>query len=272
MDEAEAAAARDEGLIAGFVRRHYSLRGTLRLHRHALGRDLLRAPVNVALSPVFFALRVLALAARLVRLRGVARRLASVRVHLPSDLGRALHAALWHEVVAPRRAAPGGPPTDIEARILADHVALRGAVAEIVATMAVVAVGLAGFSAVTPGVLSLAPVLSDHAAHARAVAAFPLGDWAGGLWYGVLPGARPAWVLPAVVAGLIAALALATTFAGLLADPLQAATGTHHRRLRRLLARLDRAEDGAGLEREHLLARLADIADTGVMLLRMLKP
>ncbi|MCY4500924.1 MAG: hypothetical protein OXE57_05125, partial [Alphaproteobacteria bacterium] len=33
-----------------FVRRNFRLRGTLELHRRAVGRDLLRAPANIALA------------------------------------------------------------------------------------------------------------------------------------------------------------------------------------------------------------------------------
>ena len=41
-------AARHER-VAGFVDRHFSLIGSLRLHRRASGRDLVRAPANVLL-------------------------------------------------------------------------------------------------------------------------------------------------------------------------------------------------------------------------------
>ena len=38
---------RREAEVRRFVRHRFGLRGTLRLHRAALGWDLLRAPVNV---------------------------------------------------------------------------------------------------------------------------------------------------------------------------------------------------------------------------------
>ena len=34
-----------------FIDRHFSFRGTARLHRHAFGWDVLRAPANIALVP-----------------------------------------------------------------------------------------------------------------------------------------------------------------------------------------------------------------------------
>ena len=51
---------RREAEVRRFVRQRFGLRGTLRLHRAALGCDLLRAPVNVALSPVFLILKLVA--------------------------------------------------------------------------------------------------------------------------------------------------------------------------------------------------------------------
>lgn len=267
-DSAPPAPADDHALVAAFVRRHYGVRGTWALHRHALGPDLLRAPANVLLAPWALALRLAALAARAAGVRGLAERLARRPLAFRSDLGRAVEAALLAEIVAPRQEAP---PSDLQRRLVADHVALRSAVAEIATTLAVVALGIAAFRALTPGVLSLAPVLTDHVGLARDIAAFPLGDRLGAAWYGLFPAARPLWQTLAVGAGLVLAFSLVTTFAGLLADPIQARLGIHRRRLLRLLARLDRAEAGDAVEREILLARLGDLADAGATLARILR-
>ncbi|MBP8932644.1 MAG: hypothetical protein KBG46_15360, partial [Paracoccus sp.] len=63
---------RRETEVERFVRARYGLRGTLELHRHALGLDLLRAPVNVALSPVFLLVRLVTPLLRWVGLTGAA--------------------------------------------------------------------------------------------------------------------------------------------------------------------------------------------------------
>ena len=52
------------GEIRRFVRETFGLRGTLGLHRAALGGDLVRAPLNVILAPVFLLNRLAALVAR----------------------------------------------------------------------------------------------------------------------------------------------------------------------------------------------------------------
>ena len=58
---------RDAALVQAFIRRHFSGRGAFRTHRAALGLDLLRTPINVALAPVFLVVRLTALI--LIRLR-----------------------------------------------------------------------------------------------------------------------------------------------------------------------------------------------------------
>ena len=49
-------AARHER-VAAFVDRHFSLLGSLRLHRQALGFDLVRAPANVVLMLPYLSLQ-----------------------------------------------------------------------------------------------------------------------------------------------------------------------------------------------------------------------
>jgi hypothetical protein len=270
-DRSDERAERDRALVAGFVARHFSLAGTLRLHRRALGLDLLRAPANVALAPVFLASRVLALGLSLTPARRLGRKLGAWQPFLRTDVGRAVEAAVLREVIMPRR-EEGADMTPRQRALLTDYAGVRSAVAEFSTSIVVLAVGFALFHAMTPGVMSLAPVLTDHAARARAIAEFPLGQGLGGVWYGVFPVALPGWAVAAVAGALLLAGSLVTTFAGVVADPVQAVLGIHRRRLMRLLARLDAAEDsGPGLAPEHLLARVSDLTDLGLSLARLFR-
>jgi hypothetical protein len=214
---------RDLALIDAFVRRHYGLPGALRLHRHAIGWDLLRAPVNTALTPAFMLTRLVAITAYWLGLRRLSRAAGRLVPQVRSDMGAVLEADLLSNVIA--RGSPPGSET--VHRLVPGYVAVRGAVAEICAALVVLSVGLVAFHAVTPGVISLAPVVTERAAHARDVAGFPLGEWLGGAWFGLFPGERPLWQTFAVGAGLAVALSVVTTFSGLLADPLQARLGIH---------------------------------------------
>ena len=261
----------DRALVNAFVQRHFSLRGSLRMHRASLGLDLLRAPLNVALAPVFLLVRLSALVLIGLRLRRAGRWLATRRILLRSELSRRIEHALKAEVLGPR--SPNSACTVITTRLVADYVGVRSAVAEILTTSLVILLGWVLFRAATPGVLSLAPLVSGHAAYATAIAEFPLGRGLGRMWYGAFPVELSPWYVTAVAVALVLAASLVTTFAGIFADPVQARLGLHRRRLLRLLARIDRAEeDGTGIAQEHILARVADLADAATALLRMLRP
>jgi hypothetical protein len=262
----------DLTLIDGFVRRHYRLPGVLHLHRHAIGWDLLRAPANIALAPVLLLARLISILAHVLRLRRVSRFAGRFLPQFRSDVGAVLEADLLSDVLAHRGPTDAELDTEAVRGFVRDYVAVRTAVSEIGTALVVLLVGLFVYHAVTPGVISLAPVVTERAAHARDVAGFPLGQWLGGAWYGLFPGERPLWQTLAVGTGLAVALSLVTTFSGILADPLQARLGIHRRRLRRLLRRIDRAaEERPRIEGEFVLARGADIVDVATMVMRFLR-
>lgn len=261
---------RRETKVRRFVSARYGLRGTLALHRHALGLDLLRAPVNVALSPLFLLIRLIALPLGWLGLRRAAGWLTSRRIFLKSDMSRLIERDLTVLVddLADQGLAPHVPP-ETAAHAIADYAETRNAVAEITTSLIVLGLGLGLFHRATPGVISLTGPIAHLRAQAQAVADFTLGSWAGGIWYGFFPRelTMPELVLTGVVLTVLASVL--TTFAGLIADPVQLMTGTHRRRVMRLLARLDHAQKGGtGLAREHVLARLGDLSDTALSLWR----
>ncbi len=272
MDPTVTDSEEDLALIDGFVRRHYRLPGALRLHRHAFGWDLLRAPTNIVLAPVLLLARLVSILAHVLRLRRLSRFAGRLRPQFRSDVGAVLEGDLLSDVLAHRRSKDTEIDTETVRDFVRDYVAVRSAVSEIGTALVVLLVGVFVFHAVTPGVISLAPVVTERAAHARDVAGFPLGPWLGGAWYGLFPGERLLWQTVAVGAGLALALSFVTTFSGILADPLQARLGIHRRRLMRLLWRIDRAaEERPRIEGEFVLARGADIVDLAAVVIRFLR-
>ena len=118
----------------------------------------------------------------------------------------------------------------------------------------------------------MAGPVAEMQAHQRAVENFWLGQRLGSAYYGVF--STNLTLSQVVITGVILAMiaSIITTFAGIIADPLQLLLGTHRRRLHRLLARLDRATDAAGgLAPEHVAARSADIVDILLSLWRGLR-
>ncbi len=254
-----------------FVARRYGLMGTLRLHREALGWDLLRAPLNVALSPVFLIVRLLGWGLSRLGAKRAGAWLAGRQVFLNSDVSRRIQADL-HDLTArleERGAGPKAPP-EVVTHAIAAHAETRNAVAEITTSLIVLGGGLLLFNRATPGIISLAGPLAEFRAHGTAVRDFWLGDGLGRAWYWAFPVELSPWQV--ILTGVVLAVAasLVTTFAGLIADPVQLATGTHKRRIMRMLARLDRADakQPTGLEREHLLARAGDLGDAALSLWR----
>ncbi|MFV0244060.1 MAG: DUF6635 family protein, partial [Qingshengfaniella sp.] len=259
--------------IRAFVRETYGIGGTLRLHRAALGLDLLRAPVNVVLAPIYVLTRLAALILRLAGMRRAADWLAARQVLLITRVSQVVAERLigFLRDLEAEGLAPATPPLTT-ARLVADYATIRNAVAEITTALIVLGLGLGMFHAATPGVISLIWPVADMLAQNAAVAGFPLGERLGTLWYGIFPARLSLTELVATGLTLAAGASIVTTFAGLIADPLQVLTGTHRRRLMRLLARLEATDSREeGLAREHLAARAGDMTDLALSLWRILR-
>ena len=258
--------------VRGFVRGAFGLRGTILLHRAAFGWDLLRAPLNVLLGPVFLLTRLLGLLALGLRARRLGHWLMSRKVLLDTAVSRAVAARVeaFLQALAARGLAPRVSPETLRAAV-ADYVGVRSAVAEITTILVILAGGYALFHSAFLGVISLAGPLAQLRAQQTAIESFWLGQGLGRMWYGLFPASLAPWQV--ILTGIALAMcgALVTTFAGILADPVQLATGTHRRRLMRLLARLDAAAPSGGLAREHLAARMGDLSDLALTLWRGLR-
>jgi hypothetical protein len=262
-----------DSAVQAFVRQTFGPLGTLRLHRAAFGWDLLRAPANVALAPVFLLTRLAALLARGLGAKGLSAWLMRRDILLETNVSakvRERMLAFIGDLAAgePRLSASRA---DIEAAV-SDYVGIRNAVAEITTSLVVLAFGLAIFHSATPGVISLAGPVAEMHARTTAIESFPLGQGLGRMYYGLFPQVLPVWqvVLSGVI--LAAVASVVTTFAGVIADPLQVLTGTHRRRINRLINRLaTKPGAGQGLAREHVAARMGDISDMALSLWRLLR-
>ncbi|WP_372839033.1 DUF6635 family protein [Phaeovulum sp.] len=293
-------------MIDDFVARHLTWPGTFRLHGAALGWDILRAPLNVALSPILVLTRIAASLCRRAGWRGAADWLSRRRILLrtavarrvemlivtdlldlpldpdaaardPSAMARAVLAApQFREMIRMRRSA-----AEVEtlgqriAEALGEYAGTRSAVAEMATTLCILVTGALAFHALTPGVISMAPGVADAIARSNAVAQFPLGQTLGGLWYGVFAADASAWLIGATVAGLVMLGSVFAAFAGVLADPVQSLLGIHRRRLVRLLDSVEVELLGRGdrpfVAREHFYARALDLWDAIASALRIFR-
>lgn len=260
--------------VDAFVDRHFSLRGALRLHRHAAGADLLRAPANMALLPVYLLLRLAALACRGLGRPATAHWLQSRRIFFATAVSRELARRLSTDLLqltavpaAPGTADPAEPvvgrddlPDGLIVAILADpalqgeraaalkawrarplrpllddYTGARAAAGDLLTNALLAGAGAAAFKQFTPGAVSLAPLIAATLAQQTAIAAFPLGAWLGSTWYAVFPPAPSALLVAGSIAGLLLLGSVTAAFAGVIVDPLLRIAGVHHRRLHRLI-------------------------------------
>jgi hypothetical protein len=252
-----------DAYLARFASKRFGLRGTLALHRYAFGADLLRAPLNVMMAPVALVLQLVAVLLRRCGARRLAARIAGLRIFLPSDVSARIRQDL-SDLIAELQANGLGPdtPQDRIDETLRVHVEARNAVAEITTSLIVLISGFVLFHRATPGLISMAGPMAHMRAQGAAIRDFALGETLGRAWYSAFPVELSP--LTVVATGVVLALAgsVITTFAGVIADPVQLWSGIHKRRLSKLMARLDQHTDGAAPAPEHLLARLGDVSET----------
>lgn len=288
------------------MKRHFTWPGTLYLHGAALGLDVFRAPINVLLSPILVLARIAAWICgklRFVRLAGwlldrrlLLRTAVSARVEaaifnellnvpLPADnadpdratMSRAILAAPRFRGMVRSRGTVAEAQSAAE-RILGavgDYTDVRSSIAEFTTALVTLVIGAITFHAITPGMMSMAPGLAGVISLSNAVADFPLGAALGGLWYSVFPRGPSPGLVAATVAGLMLVGSLVAAFAGVIADPVQVWLGIHRRRLMRLLDTLDAETEGTRYKpfasQEHFLARIFDLWDAALSLLRVFR-
>ena len=261
--------------VLSFAARHFGWRGTLRLHRSALGWDLLRAPLNVLLVGPTLLLRLAALTARRFGLPRVARWLGSRHLFLETCVARRVAELVLTELLRVDLEAPWLPSEwhQRARRLIAEYVDARHALAEFGAGFAALIVGVLLLHALTPSAITLGPMLARELAQQDAISGFWLGAWAGSIWYEWFP-AGAGWMRTiATTATVMGCFALLATFMGLLVDPLLQWAGLHRRRLTHLIGTLERVALGDHAARLGLpdlyVARLTDIVDVVLLTARL---
>lgn len=289
-----------ESRIDDFVRRHYSFRGALRIHAHAVGWDILRVPVNIFWSVANILLAVVGLLAGLVRLRKVQAWIKRVPPGLETDMDRQIswlvvtellqlphehggnrseRDALMEEIVKDSSLQrllnekleaferPSENPEfqrNLQAKLV-EYAATRTGSADLASNAALLITSKIAMGQASFGTLSAGTAVSAAVAHSVAVSNFWLGSTIGSYYYALVPVAVSMRLLIAVTAVIAVVLALVSTFIGVLTDPLQAKLGFHKRRLQKLvLAIRDDLHDKGGSKfklREKYIGRLFDVVD-----------
>lgn len=318
-DRARARAIVDDGIaryfasrrerVAPFVDKHFSLRGSLRLHRAAVGWDLARAPLNLAMAAPQIGLLAAAAVARRVGAHRTAATLGGKNLTVHTAVSREItwliHTELLElpyeepgrrsdrdalaEVILsdprvagelrPLMTALGASGTDPALRdrldrALTEYARTRGAAAEVATAILSMSAGAATVGKLTPGVLTLGPTLAAAITRHASLVSFPAKSLIGTVWLRLFPAAAPSALLVTGLTGmLLAASTAAAAFSGVVTDPVQRQLGLHQRRLHRLIGSL---EDGMGNPaapgfaiNDHYVARLLDLFDLAGAIYRM---
>jgi hypothetical protein len=295
-----------------FVDRHFSLAGSAKIHRKALGWDVLKAPANFLLALPNLGMRLMAAGAQAVGAKRAASYLRSNDLLLATAVGREIEWLITTELLelpfrqgqresrkdaladmilsAPELQSSIGENLRAIARraddprfrkqleeVVATYTGTRAAAADITASLITLGGGAVAVKQAAPGVLTLGPVLAAAMAQQAAIASFPLGVTLGGLWYGMFPAAASPTLIASVTCSLLAVSSVAGAFAGIVADPVQRVLGIHRRRLLRLTDVLERRfsegnHEAGLLVRDHYVARLLDLLDLLGSAYRMARP
>ena len=285
--------------IKPFIDAHFSLPGTLALHKAALGWDIPKAPLNLSLAAPQLAMQVGAMAAGRL---GAKRTQSFLKrsILLETSVSREIEWLIFTEllelpIVQKKRQSQHdalseailGEPVVAEAvegalREIGRHGAepgfrerlshamtlygiTRNSAAEITTGLLNLGAGALTLNKLTPGAVSLGPALAAVISQQAAVSAFPFGGWLGGVWYGLFPVAPGLGLVMTTTGGLMLASATFAAFAGVISDPIQRATGLHQRRLEKMVDALERQffdPTAPGFAaHDHYVARLLDMFD-----------
>ena len=283
--------------IKPFIDAHFSLSGTLALHRSALGWDIARAPANLSLSVPQLAMLLGSKAARRLgakRAEALLHRSILLETSVSREIEWLLHTELLELPITQRKrqskhdalseailAEPivaemvetalreigrhGDDPAFRERlrHALTEFGVARNAAAEITTALLNLGAGALTLNKFTPGAVALGPALAAVISQQAAVSAFPLGGWLGGVWYGMFPVAPALGLVMTTTGGLMLASASLAAFAGVVSDPIQRATGLHRRRLDKMIGTLetqffDPSAPGFAVH-DHYVARLVDV-------------
>ena len=294
--------------IEEFAKENFSFLGSLRLHRHAVGLDMIRAPANLAMSAPFLTTQIIAAGCRAAGRKQSAAWLESRRFYLKTDVARELEWRLFvdylelpytqgsrvserdalaeellrdphlEDAIAEQLQASGVQGHDAEFRAwlsgaLNTYQSTRVSSADMSNALLSAGVGAVAFKQLTPGMLSLGPIAAHALVQSAAIASFPLGAGLGGVWYGLFPAVAPAALTVGATGGLIAFGAVFSAFSGVVSDPVQRRLGIHQRRLRKLVTCLEQEMKGEGearfTVRDHYVARIIDLLE-GLNVIRTL--
>lgn len=141
----------------------------------------------------------------------------------------------------------------------------RTASADIGNTVISTATGAIALKQFTPGGLGIGLVLSAFYAKHHAVQGFLFGETLGSAYYALFPPSPSYEQIACITVGVLGTMAVIAAFAGLVIDPIQYYLGIHQKRLRTMIAQLEKdvtQQTGSRFNpKDAYIARIMDILD-----------
>jgi hypothetical protein len=286
--------------VPGFVKKHFSLPGALRLNKKALGSDLYKTPANIlwflpytGLKTSFFLLKKTGLkktpsfverlpvgfttnvqkeinwlvSTELLEIPYIqGKRKSKKDALLEEILDQPEISSLFSAELSSIYSRSKNPEFRLALeKCLLEYSKNRTAAAELAGSLISLSAGATMFHKMTPGALTAGGTLATAITQHTAISNFVFGPTLGGFYYGFFPASTSMALTLASTGTVMAALALVASFSGIITDPIQYRLGIHKRRLNRLIDLIDRELRGSGSSklkiRDQYIARVFDLLD-----------
>ncbi len=286
--------------VPEFVQTHFSFSGAIKINRKAFGKDLVKAPLNIAWALPYTAIQMTSLLFKQVGLKKINKLMQNVPAGFKTSVQEEINSLIFNQLLElPNGKGQGKNVTDAllleileqpEVKSLfQDHLAQimsqsqregyrvalekrlkeyslsRNAVSELAGNIITLATGAGVMGKMTPGGISFGTLLAATIAQQSAISGFFMGSTLGGLYYGMFPASASMGLAVASTSTVLATLAIFSAFSGVITDPIQARLGIHEKRLNRLIdslenTLLDKGDSDFNL-RVKYLARVFDLFD-----------
>ncbi len=286
--------------VPEFVQTNFSLSGAVKINRKAFGKDLIKAPMNLAWALPYTAIQVTSVLLKKIGLKKIDKLIQKIPAGLKTAVQEEINSLIFNQLLElPNEKGKESNVTDallaeildqpevkslfqdqltlimsqsqeegfrasLEKR-LKEYSLSRNAVSELAGNIITLATGAGMMGKMTPGGISFGTVLAATIAQQSAIAGFFMGPTLGGIYYGIFPASASMGLAVASTSTVMATLAIFSAFSGIITDPIQARLGIHEKRLNRLIDSLentlmDRGDSDLKLRGKYL-ARVFDLLD-----------
>jgi hypothetical protein len=287
-------------MVPDFVKKHFSLKGAFQLNKKALGSDLYKAPLNVAWVMPYTALKASSSVIKKIGMKKIPSLVERLPVGFETKIQREINWLIFTELLElpyhqgertserdalleeilnqpeisllfldtlseiRTKSKDPGFRAALE-RNLREYAGTRIATSELAGNIISLSAGAGLLGKMTPGAMTVGGGLASAIAQYSAISNFALGSTLGGIYYSVFPATASMALVIASTGTVLAALALLSSFSGMVTDPIQYKLGFHQKRLNRLIDSLDKELRGLGNAELHFkaryVARIFDLLD-----------